>query len=355
MARAGGSSVVRHRNPVAQYGVDSILASTLFLLCLVPLGDALSLDARRRPVGDADKLGIRERRRRAWGFACLRLIQFQVAVMFFFTGVEKVRGDAWWHGYAVWMALTNQEFSNVPIGWLASHFWIVNLLTQMTMFFEVAYPFLIWGRAHSALLPGRGHHPPPGDGGPDGLYLFSFVMHRHAPVSFCGPSGSPPGRGGGPGAAAAEPEQVRPAPDHVTPTIHNFEIELSNVDRNVYERLALRVVRHPSEAEDYLVTRVLAYCLEYTDASASRTGSPSLTSPARRTRSNRRDARLDRHRRAGRRTHAQGRQGRAARRRVHAQGPGESRPLVGGERIHRWRTSTLQRARPAPDRAGRAI
>jgi uncharacterized protein YaeQ len=51
----------------------------------------------------------------------------------------------------------------------------------------------------------------------------------------------------------------------VTPTIHNFEIELSNVDRNVYETLALRVARHPSETEDYLLTRVLAYCLEYAD------------------------------------------------------------------------------------------
>jgi uncharacterized protein YaeQ len=33
----------------------------------------------------------------------------------------------------------------------------------------------------------------------------------------------------------------------------------------VYETLALRVARHPSESEDFLVARVLAYCLEYTD------------------------------------------------------------------------------------------
>ena len=51
----------------------------------------------------------------------------------------------------------------------------------------------------------------------------------------------------------------------LTPTIHNFEIDLSDVDRGVYETLALRVARHPSETEDYLLTRVLAYCLEYTD------------------------------------------------------------------------------------------
>ena len=48
-------------------------------------------------------------------------------------------------------------------------------------------------------------------------------------------------------------------------TIYNFDIQLSDVDRNVYETLALRVARHPSETEEYLVTRVLAYCLEYAE------------------------------------------------------------------------------------------
>ena len=33
----------------------------------------------------------------------------------------------------------------------------------------------------------------------------------------------------------------------------------------MYETLALRVVRHPSETEEYLLTRVLAFCLEYAD------------------------------------------------------------------------------------------
>ncbi|MGA2709119.1 MAG: YaeQ family protein [Steroidobacteraceae bacterium] len=48
-------------------------------------------------------------------------------------------------------------------------------------------------------------------------------------------------------------------------TIYVFEIELANSDREVYEKLELRVARHPSEAADYLLTRVLAYCLEYTE------------------------------------------------------------------------------------------
>jgi len=51
-------------------------------------------------------------------------------------------------------------------------------------------------------------------------------------------------------------------------TIYNFEVQLANVDRGVYEALALKAARHPSESDEYLVTRVLAYCLEYTEGIA---------------------------------------------------------------------------------------
>jgi uncharacterized protein YaeQ len=49
----------------------------------------------------------------------------------------------------------------------------------------------------------------------------------------------------------------------LTATIYTFDIGLSNIDRGVYETLSLRVAQHPSETEEYLITRVLAYCLEY--------------------------------------------------------------------------------------------
>jgi uncharacterized protein YaeQ len=51
----------------------------------------------------------------------------------------------------------------------------------------------------------------------------------------------------------------------LTATIHTFDIELADSDREVYESLALRVARHPSESEEYLLTRVLAYALEFTE------------------------------------------------------------------------------------------
>ena len=48
-------------------------------------------------------------------------------------------------------------------------------------------------------------------------------------------------------------------------TVFTFEIDLADSDRGVYESLSLRVARHPSEADEFLIARVLAYCLEYTD------------------------------------------------------------------------------------------
>lgn len=45
--------------------------------------------------------------------------------------------------------------------------------------------------------------------------------------------------------------------------LHRFEIQLADVDRSVYESLDLRVARHPSEDNPYLLTRVLAFALEY--------------------------------------------------------------------------------------------
>lgn len=54
----------------------------------------------------------------------------------------------------------------------------------------------------------------------------------------------------------------------LTSTIYNFDVELADSDRGVYETLAVRAALHPSETEEFLWTRVLAYCLEYQEGIA---------------------------------------------------------------------------------------
>ena len=55
-------------------------------------------------------------------------------------------------------------------------------------------------------------------------------------------------------------------------TVYVLNINLADADRGVYQPLELRVARHPSEGEEYFLTRVLAYCFEYTPGIAFSNG-----------------------------------------------------------------------------------
>ena len=49
----------------------------------------------------------------------------------------------------------------------------------------------------------------------------------------------------------------------VSTHLYRFKIELADISRAVYETLDFRVAQHPSESIEYLLTRVLAYALNY--------------------------------------------------------------------------------------------
>jgi uncharacterized protein YaeQ len=63
-------------------------------------------------------------------------------------------------------------------------------------------------------------------------------------------------------------------------TIYRIQIELSDVDRGVYETLDLRIARHPSESTAYLLTRTIAYALLHEKGIAFSKGGLSSTDEA---------------------------------------------------------------------------
>lgn len=63
-------------------------------------------------------------------------------------------------------------------------------------------------------------------------------------------------------------------------TIYTFEVQLADVDRGVYEEFTVRAAQHPSETDAYMVTRVLAYCLEFEEGIAFSEGISSSDEPA---------------------------------------------------------------------------
>jgi uncharacterized protein YaeQ len=63
-------------------------------------------------------------------------------------------------------------------------------------------------------------------------------------------------------------------------TMYVFTVRLADADRAVYETLVLRVAQHPSETPEYLISRVLAYCLEYAEGIAFSKGLSDPEEPA---------------------------------------------------------------------------
>lgn len=51
----------------------------------------------------------------------------------------------------------------------------------------------------------------------------------------------------------------------LTATIYNFDVQLADADRGVYETIAFKLAQQPSEADEHAIARALAYCLEYTE------------------------------------------------------------------------------------------
>lgn len=69
-------------------------------------------------------------------------------------------------------------------------------------------------------------------------------------------------------------------PMALTATIYHLTVDLSDVDRGVYEAIDLRLARHPSESMRYMLTRALAYCLSHTEGIAfSKAGIASTDDP----------------------------------------------------------------------------
>jgi predicted DCC family thiol-disulfide oxidoreductase YuxK len=144
-----------YRNLTLVYGVDWIVSSLVFIMCIAPVGRAMSLD-RVRAVRKAklDNLAATlPPYHSRWAGACIRLMQLQMAVIFFYSAISKLNADIWLNGDAVWIMFTSDDYyHSTMVALLASHYWIGNLATYGTILVEIAFPFLIWQRSTRPFL-----------------------------------------------------------------------------------------------------------------------------------------------------------------------------------------------------------
>jgi len=63
------------------------------------------------------------------------------------------------------------------------------------------------------------------------------------------------------------------------PTIFKANITLADVDRNVYDTLNLTLAQHPSESVERMMARVIAFCMNATEALTMTRGLSTVEEP----------------------------------------------------------------------------
>ena len=151
-----------HRALFAVFGMDTMLAITLFYLMLSPSGARLSVDrliqrARRArfALRHPEVVVPMEVEPSIAANVGLRLFQVHFCIIYINSGMSKLQGAAWWNGEAIWQTLANYEFTPVRfdlytqlLTFLTSSLplWHLTLFagSLFTIVLEIGLPFLIW-------------------------------------------------------------------------------------------------------------------------------------------------------------------------------------------------------------------
>lgn len=153
------------RNPAILYGFDQIISTwALYLAVSGASGRAVSLDrwisrwrqARRalatRPRDGRINLPSGTPSPSIGANLGLRLIQLHLCLIYGMAALAKLRGEAWWNGFAIWGVIAAAEFRRFDLTWLAGYPLFLNVLTHAGLFLELTYPALIWIRRLRPLL-----------------------------------------------------------------------------------------------------------------------------------------------------------------------------------------------------------
>jgi hypothetical protein len=113
-----------HRNWAAGMGVDTIVSVFLFYFSFC--------EFRSNKIQDSlTKIMI-------------RMAQVHLSVIYFYTGIEKLRGSQWWDGTAIWTALSNPQMTSFDLLFLKDWPLVVGLMTHSTVLFELMFLPLVW-------------------------------------------------------------------------------------------------------------------------------------------------------------------------------------------------------------------
>lgn len=132
---------MQQRNLYILHGGDVFLRVSGFFLIFAPAGAALSVDRLIRVHRKREGAEIASRA--PWA---QRMIQFELALLYFCSFLWKIQGAPWLHGTALFYVLHIHAIQRFPLpGWI-QHPWILKLGTWYTLVLEFCLGVLIWFR-----------------------------------------------------------------------------------------------------------------------------------------------------------------------------------------------------------------
>ena len=132
-----------NRNRMVNYGVDIYATFWFLYLCLIDSTKYFRLDSWWKKTKPVKPFPVLES---DWvstvGF---RLIQIQLLVAYAYTGMEKLKGQTWWNGTAVWTTLMNPQITPWDFSWMKDFPLVIATLTYVTLIYEVYAPVgFVW-------------------------------------------------------------------------------------------------------------------------------------------------------------------------------------------------------------------
>lgn len=76
--------------------------------------------------------------------AAARLIQIHLALIYAYTGWEKLKGASWWEGSSLWTVLANPQLATLDFTWTAGFPLMIAALVYLTLIFEIYFIALVW-------------------------------------------------------------------------------------------------------------------------------------------------------------------------------------------------------------------
>lgn len=135
------------RNYAVLFGADPISAVFLFYLSFTQCSKVLSVKSllfkKKKNLGAGMTSVSGEMSTGLLTPVFFRLIQIQIAVIYAYTGLEKLKGASWWDGTALWSVFANQQMVIFDMSFMRNFPLVISVITFMTVLWEIYWPVMI--------------------------------------------------------------------------------------------------------------------------------------------------------------------------------------------------------------------